>query len=145
MFDHRDHLVGINNRGVTTLLLDPIIDGFHLSRVIMDGDSSLSLIYEDTLNKMQFDKSRILLSKTTLKGIIPVRDVHCTGKVTLDVLFKTLDNNRIKALSFDIVSFWGGYHALLWPVALSRVPCCAPLHIHEIKDARARRCNYSQR
>ena len=31
------------------------MDGFWLTKVLMDGGSGLNLIYEDTLNKMQMD------------------------------------------------------------------------------------------
>lgn len=40
-------------------VLYPII---RLSRVLMDGGSSLNLIYAETLKKMQLDESRILYS-----------------------------------------------------------------------------------
>ena len=32
---------------------------FWLTKVLMDGGSGLNLIYEETLNKMEIDKSRI--------------------------------------------------------------------------------------
>ena len=44
-FDRRDHPTSIRHGGFTALVLDPIIDGFHLTRVLMDGDSSLNLLY----------------------------------------------------------------------------------------------------
>ena len=33
------------------MVLDPIIDGFHLTRVPMDGGSILNLLYQDTVRK----------------------------------------------------------------------------------------------
>ena len=36
-FDHRDYPTSIRHGGSATLVLDPIIDGFHLTRVLMDG------------------------------------------------------------------------------------------------------------
>ena len=50
------------------MVLDPIVDGFHLTRVLMDGGSSLNLIYADTVRKMGIDPSRIKPSNTTLRG-----------------------------------------------------------------------------
>ena len=41
------------------LVLSPIMDGFRLNKVLMDGGSGLNLIYEDTLHKMEIDRSRI--------------------------------------------------------------------------------------
>ena len=46
-------------------VLSPIVDGFRLTKVLMDGGSGLNLIYEETLNKMEIDKSRIEQSGTT--------------------------------------------------------------------------------
>ena len=42
-FDRRDHPTSIRHGGSAALVLDPIIDGFHLTRVLMDGGSSLNL------------------------------------------------------------------------------------------------------
>ena len=35
------------------LVLSPIVDGFRLTKVLMDGGNGLNLIYEDTLSKME--------------------------------------------------------------------------------------------
>ena len=47
------------------LVLNPIVDSFRLTKVLMDGGNGLNLIYEDTLNKMEIDKIRIEQSSTT--------------------------------------------------------------------------------
>ena len=44
-FDRRDHPTSIRHGGFAALVLDPIVDGFHLTRVLMDGGSSLNLLY----------------------------------------------------------------------------------------------------
>ena len=41
------------------MVLDPIIDGYHVTHVLMDSGSSLNLIYEDTVRRMGIDSSRI--------------------------------------------------------------------------------------
>jgi hypothetical protein len=75
-------------------VLDPIIDGFHLTRVLMDGGSSLNLICEDTVRKMGIDPSRIKSSNTTLNGVNPGVEARCMGTVTLEVVFGSPDNFR---------------------------------------------------
>lgn len=70
-FDRTDHPTSIHHGGSATLVLDPIIDGFHLTTVLMDGGNRLNLIYEDTIRKMGIDPSRIKPSNTTFKGVIP--------------------------------------------------------------------------
>ena len=95
------------------MVLDPIVDGFHLTRVLMDGGSSLNLLYQDTVCKMGIDPSRIKPTKTTFKGVIPGVEANCIGSVTLEVVFGSPDNFRSEELIFDIVPFRIGYHALL--------------------------------
>ena len=46
-------------RAAAALVLNSIVDGFRLTKVLMDGGSGLNLIYEETLNKMEIHKSRI--------------------------------------------------------------------------------------
>ena len=69
---------------------------------------------------MGIDPSRIKPTKTTFKGVIPGVEAHCTGSVTLEVVFGSPDNFRSKELIFDIVPFRSGYHALLGRTALAR-------------------------
>jgi hypothetical protein len=95
------------------LVLDPIVDGFHLTRVLMNGGSSLHLIYADTIRKMRIDSSRIKPSTTTFKGVIPGVEARCTGTITLEVVFGSPKNFRSEELILDIVPFRSGYRTLL--------------------------------
>ena len=52
------------------MVLDPIVDGFHITHVLMNGGSNLNLIYADTIRKMRIDSTRIKPSTTTFKGLI---------------------------------------------------------------------------
>ena len=104
-FVEKDEPSPLNNHAPAALVLDPIIDGFRLTKVPMDGGSGLNLIYEDTLDKMQFNSSRIERSHTTFRGIIPGREAHCSGRITLDVVFGTPDNYRSEPFLFHIVPF----------------------------------------
>ena len=112
-FDRRDHPTSIRLGGSAALVLDPIIDGYHLTRVLMDGGNSLNLIYQDTVRKMGIDPSRIKPSSTTFKEVIPGIEARCTGSLTLEVVFGSPDNFQSEDLIFDIVPFRSGYHALL--------------------------------
>ena len=112
-FDHRDHPTNIRHGGSAALVLDPIIDGFHLTQVLMDGSSSLNLLYHDTVRKMGIDPSRINPTNTTFKGVIPGVEACCSGSITLEVVFGSPDKFRSEELIFNIVPFRSGYHALL--------------------------------
>ena len=95
------------------MVLDPIVDGYHLTRVLMDGGSSLNMIYQNTVRKMGIDSTRISHSNTTFKGVIPGPEARCTGSLVLEVVFSSPDNFRSEKLIFDIAPFRSGYQALL--------------------------------
>ena len=42
-------------RAPAALVLSPIVEGFRLTKVLMDGGSGFNLIYEETLRKMEID------------------------------------------------------------------------------------------
>ena len=119
-FDHKDHPTSIRHEGLAALVLDPIIGGFHLTRVLMDGGSSLNLLYQGTVRKMGIDPSRIKPATTTFKGIIPGVEAHDTGSISLEVVFGSPENFRREDLIFDIVPFHIGYHTLRGQTAFAR-------------------------
>ena len=102
------------------MVLDPIIDGYRLTRVLMDGGSSLNLIYEDTVRRMGINPSRISQSNTTFEGVIPGVEAYSRGSVILEVTFGSLGNSRSKELLFTITPFQSGYRALLGRAAFAR-------------------------
>ena len=69
---------------------------------------------------MGIDPSRIKPTKTTFKGVIPGVEAHCTGSITLEVVFGSPDNFQSEELIFDIVPFHSCYHALLGRTAFAR-------------------------
>ena len=102
------------------MVLDPIIDGYHFTRVLMDGGSSLNLIYQDTVRKMGINPTKFFHSNTTFKGVTPGPWAHCTSSLLLEVIFGFLDNFRSENLTFHIAPFQSGYQALLRRKALAR-------------------------
>ena len=81
------------------MVLSPIVDGFRLTKVLMDGGGGLNLIYEETLQKIEIDRNRIEQSSKTFRGIIPSREARCAGKITLDVVFGTPENYRSEEIT----------------------------------------------
>ena len=93
------------------MVLDPIIDGYRLTRVLMDDGSSLNLIYEDTVRRMGIDPSRISKIDTTFEGVIPGVEAYGRGFVVLEVTFVSPGNSRSEELLFIIAPFQSDYHA----------------------------------
>ena len=74
------------------MVLDPIINGYHLTRVLMDSGSSLNLIYQDTVRKMGIDPTQISHNNNTFKGVILGQEARYTGSLVLEVVFSSHDN-----------------------------------------------------
>ena len=119
-FDHTDCLTSIRCGGSEALVLDPIIDGYRLTRVLMDGGSSLNLIYQDTVRRMGIDPSRISQSNTTFEGVIPGVEAYDRGSVVLEVTFGSPGNSKSKELLFTIAPLQSSYHSLLRRAAFVR-------------------------
>ena len=101
-------------------MLDPIIDGYHLTHVLMDGGSSLNLIYEDTVRRMGIDPSKISQSNTTFEGVTPGVEAYSRGSVILEVTFGFPGNSRSEELLFIIAPFQSDYHVVLGRTAFAR-------------------------
>ena len=119
-FDHRDYSASIRRAGWAALVLDPVIGGYHFTRVLMDGGSNLNLIYQDTIRGMGLDLTKIRHSNTTFKGVTPGPGARCTGSLLLQVIFGFPDIFRREHLTFHIALFQSGYQALLGREAFAR-------------------------
>jgi hypothetical protein len=58
-FDRDDHPDYIPNPGVYPLIVDPIIANTHLTKVLMDGGSSLNIIYAQTLDLLGIKRTHL--------------------------------------------------------------------------------------
>ena len=52
-FDQRDHPSCVTRSGRYPLVVDPIVRKKRLTKVLMDGDSGLNILYIDTLDAMR--------------------------------------------------------------------------------------------
>ena len=82
---------------------------------------------------MGIDPCRIKPTKTTFKGVIPGVEAHCTGSITLEVVFGSPDNFLSEDLIFDIVPFYSGYHALLGRTAFTSFNTIPPYAYLKLK------------
>jgi hypothetical protein len=99
--------------GKYPLVVDPVIGNVRLTKVLMDGGSSLNIIYAETLGLLQIDLSTIWAGAAPFHGIIPRKRIKPLGQLDLPVCFGTLSNFRKETLTFEVVGFRGTYHAVL--------------------------------
>jgi hypothetical protein len=99
--------------GKYPLVVDPVIGNARLTKVLMDGGSSLNIIYAETLGLLEIDLSTIRASAAPFHGIIPGKCVLPLGQLDLPVCFGTPTNFQKETLTFEVVGFRGTYHAVL--------------------------------
>jgi hypothetical protein len=112
-FNQGDHPDCVPSPGRYPLIVDPVIDNARLTKVLMDGGSSLNIIYAETLGLLEIDLSTIRAGATPFHGIVPGKRVHPLGQLDLPICFGTPSNFRRETLTFEVVGFRGTYHAVL--------------------------------
>jgi hypothetical protein len=112
-FDQGDHPDRVPSPGKYPLVVDPVIGNVRLTKVLMDGGSSLNIIYAETLGLLQIDLSSVRTGAVPFHGIIPGKRVQPLGQLDLPVCFGTPSNFRRETLTFEVVGFRGTYHAVL--------------------------------
>jgi hypothetical protein len=112
-FDQGDHPDCMPSLGKYPLVVDPVIGNTRLTKVLMDGGSSLNIIYAETLGLLEIDQSTIRAGVAPFHGIIPGKRVQPLGQLDLPVCFGTPSNFRKETLTFEVVGFRGTYHAVL--------------------------------
>jgi hypothetical protein len=112
-FDRGDHPDCVPSPGRYPLVVDPVIGNARLTKVLMDGGSSLNIIYAETLRLLRIDLSTIRAGAAPFHGIIPGKRVLPLGQLDLPVCFRTPSNFRRETLTFEVVGFQGTYHVVL--------------------------------
>lgn len=113
IFDRTDHPTHVPQPGNFALVIDPIVDGFRLLRVLMDWGSGINVIFPDTLANMGISKSRMSLLSSGFHRFVPGRKAQPLGQVELEVIFGDEENFRSETLCFEVTSFYTGYKAIL--------------------------------
>jgi hypothetical protein len=112
-FDQGDHPNCVPSPGRYPLVVDPVIGNARLTKVLMDGGSSLNIIYAETLGLLGIDLSTIRAGAAPFHGIVPGKHVLPLGQLDLPVCFGTPSNFRKETLTFEVVGFRGTYHTVL--------------------------------
>ncbi|KAI5011411.1 hypothetical protein ZWY2020_013548 [Hordeum vulgare] len=119
-FDQSDHPAHVPTPGRQALVVDPVVEGVRLRKVLMDGGSGLNIMYADTLKGMGIPMSKLSESSMQFHGVVPGRKAKSLGQIALDVVFGSDKNFRKEKLTFEVVDFQSAYHALLGRPAYAR-------------------------
>jgi hypothetical protein len=112
-FSRKDHWIHIPDPGTYPLVVNPIVDGAFLPKTLIDGGSSLNIIFTETLCKMDFDFNKMTACDEPFYGVVPGKATYPIGRVCLLVTFGTKENFQTEYLMFEVVNFCSSYHAIL--------------------------------
>jgi hypothetical protein len=112
-FSREDHPDRTPNPGQYQLVVNPVIGNARFSKVLMDGGSSLNILYAHTLRLLGIGLDQLRPSMTPFHGITPNKRVQPLGQIDLPVWLGTPDNFRKETLTFEVVGFRGAYHTIL--------------------------------
>jgi hypothetical protein len=115
-----DHAPWIEYPGRVALIVKPKVADYWLSKTLMDGGSSINIMYYNTFQRLQQPDSRLERTSVTFHGIVPGRKAHPIGKVTLPITFGTPTNYRTERISFEVVIFHSPYHCVLGRQAFAK-------------------------
>jgi hypothetical protein len=106
-----DHPPLMPRPGGYALVLDPIVfletHTCRFSRVLIDGGSSINLLYRTSMEKLGILEIQLKPTKLTFHGIMPGHSCTPMGRIELEVY------HRREPIWFEVVDLNSPYHALL--------------------------------
>jgi hypothetical protein len=119
-----DHLPLMPRPGEYALVLDPIVHSdthtCRVSCVLIDGSSSINLLYRSSMEKLGIPIAQLKPSWPTFHGIVPGHSCTPMGRVQLEVFFGKRGNSRHEPIWFEVVDISSPYHAMLGRPALAK-------------------------
>jgi len=104
-FNHDNHPDRVVTPGIYPHVVDPIIINTKISKVLMDGDNSLNIIYLETLDLLGIERAQLQPSAGSFHGVVPEKKTLPVGQIDLPVCFGTAANFRKETLPFKVVGF----------------------------------------
>jgi hypothetical protein len=94
------------------LVVNSIVNGAFLPKTLVDGGSSLNIIFTETLRKLEFDFNKMIACDEPFYVVMPDKAAYPIGHVCLPVTFGTEENFRTEYLTFEVADFRSSYHAI---------------------------------
>jgi hypothetical protein len=104
------------------LVLEPVVTGSRLNKVVIDGGCGLNVLITKTLKKMKLDITD-MLTKSVLPfySIKPGNAAIPLGSVVLPITFKeTRETYRTEYIKFEVADFETSYDAILGRLAIAK-------------------------
>ena len=117
-FDPEDHPDNVAGVGTLPLIVSPIIHNYKVTKMLVDGGSSLNLLTAKVLATLQIPLSR--LQDTGVFQGVNGNITRPLGKITLLVTFGDPENFRTEEIIFDIAATPLPYNGILGRPALAK-------------------------
>lgn len=95
------------------VVVQPTILNIKTHRTLVDGGSSLNLIFAKTLDKMGISRLELKSGAKPFHGITPSSSNIPLGRIELPITFGELDNFRTEKLTFNVTDFEMAYNVIL--------------------------------
>lgn len=101
-------------------MVKPTINNCRVNQVLIDGGSSLNILFTSTLDEMQVPRTKVRSVRYSFHGIVPGSSAKPISQVSLPLIFGSPSNFRTEKISFDVVDFDMAYNAILGRPALAK-------------------------
>jgi hypothetical protein len=119
-FDHGDHLNFRPKPGWYPQVVCPIVTDVKLNRVLVDGGSSLNLLFLKTFDQMGLFRSVLHTSQAPFHGIVLGAAAMPIGQIPLPVTFGTQENFWTENIQTKVADFETVYNAFLGRPSLTK-------------------------
>nr|ABA98874.2 retrotransposon protein, putative, Ty3-gypsy subclass [Oryza sativa Japonica Group] len=119
-FSEEDHPKTAVIPGRYPIVIEPTIRNIKVARVLIDGGSSINLLFASTLDAMGIPQSELTPTDQPFHGITPQSSSRPLGKITLPVTFGQANNFRTEQITFDVAEFDTAYNAIIGRTALAK-------------------------
>jgi hypothetical protein len=113
IFDRSDHSDFVPKPGLYPLIVSPIIKGVKLNQVIVDGGSSLNILFLKTFNQIGVSRAALHPSRAPYHRIVLGAVTTPVGQITFPMTFRTRENFHTKHLQFEVADFRMAYNTFL--------------------------------
>jgi len=120
-FNRKDQWASILEPGRFPLILDPCINSVKFERVLVDGGSSIDILFRNSLPALKITLAQLKPYDAQFWGVLPGQISVRLGQITLPVQFGTPNHFRTEFVNFVVTDFDGTYHAILGRPSLTKI------------------------
>ena len=135
VWSREDHPPRVDNPDHLALVVAPQVGGYKFTKVLMDGGSSINILYYETFRRMGLIDKNLSQSNTIFHGVVPGKSAYPVGKIELEVAFGDENNYRVEKLTFEVVKIRSPYHAIFGRPAYAKLMAKAVLCLFAAQDA----------